>query len=235
VGNCTSNGACQPGDSDDQVYDGVAVELAAAGFEVIRMDFDAAITYGGYTFDADYLNWGVGNGWVILVGFNNLATDDAAKAQLEAWFPGRDVYVIEMLESWINGGGVHCHTNDQPAASTIGTAPTAAFSADATSRTAPFEVQFTDLSSEDPTVWEWNFGDTGTSTDQDPVHTYNVDGSYTVTLTARSASGADTVVREDLISVPEPAAILQLVSGCLCVWGLSARRRKSRKPSAEFG
>ncbi len=140
-----------------------------------------------------------------------------------------------MLESWINGGGVHCHTNDQPAASTIGTAPTAALSADATSGAAPFEVQFTDLSSENPIVWEWNFGDTGTSTDQDPVHTYNADGSYTVTLTARSASGADTVVHENLINVPEPAAILQLASGCLCVWGLSARRRKPCKPSAEFG
>jgi agmatine deiminase len=235
VGNCTVNGACQPGDSDDQVYDGAAAELAAAGFEVIRMDFDAAITYGGYTFDADYLNWGVGDGWVILVGFDNPATDNAAKAQLEAWFPGRDVHVIEMLESWINGGGVHCHTNDQPAASSVGTAPTAAFSADATSGAAPFEVQFTDLSGENPTVWEWNFGDDGTSSDQNPVYTYNANGSYTVTLTARSTSGADTVVHENLISVPEPAAILQLTSGCLCVWVLSARRRKSRKPSAEFG
>ena len=36
--------------------------------------------------------------------------DAAAKAQLEAWFPGRDVYVVEMLDSWMAGGGVHCHT-----------------------------------------------------------------------------------------------------------------------------
>jgi agmatine deiminase len=114
VGNCTVAGHCQPGDADDQVYDAAAAELAAAGFEVIRMDFEAEISYGGYTFDADYMNWGVGNGWVILVGFDNLITDNAAKAQLEQWFPGRDVYVIEMLESWIAGGGVHCHTNDQP-------------------------------------------------------------------------------------------------------------------------
>ena len=71
------------------------------------------------------MNWGGGDGWVSLVGFDNPTTDNAAKAQLEAWFPGRDVYVIEMLESWIAGGGVHCHTNDQPAPSTIGTAPTA--------------------------------------------------------------------------------------------------------------
>jgi agmatine deiminase len=118
VVNCTAHGVGQPGGSDAQVYDGVAAEAAAAGFEVIRMDVEAAITYGGYTFDANYMNWAVGNGWVILVGFNNPATDNLAKAQLEEWFPGRDVHVIEMLESWTAGGGMHCHTNDQPAAST---------------------------------------------------------------------------------------------------------------------
>jgi agmatine deiminase len=114
VGNCTANGHCQPGDADDQVYDATAANLATAGFSVIRMDFEAEISYGGITFDADYMNWGVGNGWVILVGFDNPATDDAAKALLESWYPNRDVHVIEMRESWIAGGGVHCHTNDQP-------------------------------------------------------------------------------------------------------------------------
>jgi len=114
VANCTVNSHCQPGDSDDQVYDATALAAAAAGFEVLRMDFQAAISHAGVTFDADYMNWGVGNGWVILVGFDNPATDNAAKAQLEQWFPGRDVYVVEMLDSWVAGGGVHCHTNDQP-------------------------------------------------------------------------------------------------------------------------
>jgi len=224
VGNCTVNGHCQPGDSDDQVYDGVAADLAAAGFEVIRMDFDAAVTYRGFTFDTDYMNWGVGNGWVILVGFNNLATDNAAKAQLEQWFPGRDVYVIEMLDSWIAGGGVHCHTNDQPAVSTIGTAPTAEFSVAAAAGSAPFEAHFTDLSTDGPSIWEWTFGDGGTSTDQNPVYTYSAEGIYTVSLTARSASGFDTVVYSDLIAVPEPAAWLQLASGCLGLWMIRARR-----------
>ncbi|MCH7869734.1 MAG: agmatine deiminase family protein [Myxococcales bacterium] len=115
VANCTLNSHCQPGDSDDQVYDATALAAQSAGFEVLRMDFQAAISHQGVTFDADYMNWGVGNGWVILVGFDNPASDNAAKAQLEQWFPNRDVYVIEMLDSWVAGGGVHCHTNDQPA------------------------------------------------------------------------------------------------------------------------
>ena len=190
------------------------------------MDFDAEITYKGNKFDTDYMNWGIGNGWVILVGFDNPTTDNAAKAQLEQWFPGRDVYVIEMLESWIAGGGVHCHTNDQPAPSTIGTAPTTAFTTVATSGPAPFEAQFSDLSTDGPTGWEWDFGDSQTSTDQNPTHTYVAGGTYTVSLTARSASGSDTSVQTDLITVPEPIALLQLVAGCVGLWALSARRHR---------
>jgi PKD repeat protein len=91
---------------------------------------------------------------------------------------------------------------------------------------APFEVAFTDLSTQNPTAWEWDFGDGGTSTDQHPLYTYDAEGTYSVTLTARSASGADTVVHVDLISVPEPGAILQLAWGCACLWALSARRRR---------
>ena len=63
------------------------------------------------------MNWLVGNGFVIAVGFDNPRTDSAARARLEGYFPGRDVHVIEMLESWTAGGGVHCHTSDQPALS----------------------------------------------------------------------------------------------------------------------
>jgi len=224
VGNCTTNGHCQPGDSDDQVYDGVAADLTAAGFEVIRMDFDAEITYKGNRFDSDYLNWGIGDGWVILVGFANPATDNAAKAQLEQWFPSRDVYVIEMLDSWIAGGGVHCHTNDQPAGSTIGTAPTADFSAAQGSGSAPFEAHFSDLSTANPTDWTWDFGDGESSPLQNPVHSYDDARAYTVSMMARSASGSDTIVRTDYITVPETGALLQLCSGCAFLIALNSRR-----------
>ena len=37
------------------------------------------------------------------------------EAQLNGWFPGRDVHFIDTAALWDNGGGVHCVTNDEPA------------------------------------------------------------------------------------------------------------------------
>lgn len=116
VADCSPTSACQPGDADDALYDAAADAIEAAGLPVIRWPFAASVTHEGHTFDTDYMNWLVGNGFVVTVGFDHPEADAAARAQLEAWFPGRAVYVIEMLDSWVAGGGVHCHTNDQPAA-----------------------------------------------------------------------------------------------------------------------
>ncbi|MBT6932816.1 MAG: agmatine deiminase family protein [Proteobacteria bacterium] len=97
------------------IFDAAAKTIEAAGFTVIREPIEGTRDYQGYTFDTNYMNWLVGNGFVITVGFDNPETDSAAKARLEQYFPGRDVYVIETLTSWAAGGGVHCHTSDQPA------------------------------------------------------------------------------------------------------------------------
>lgn len=119
VGQCTAASVCQPGDAVAAVYDNAAATIAAAGFTVIREPYEGKANYnGGPDFDIDYMNWMVGNGFVIAVGFENPTTNAAAKARLESYFPGRVVHIIDMLPSWDAGGGAHCHTNDQPAAST---------------------------------------------------------------------------------------------------------------------
>lgn len=61
---------------------------------------------------------------------------------------------------------------------------------DYTCGAAPFEVNFLDASNQCPDSWSWDFGDGNTSTDQNPTHTYDTCGVYTVTLTANvSAAG----------------------------------------------
>lgn len=119
VPDCTLTSKCQPNDGvDDKVYDDAAATIQAAGFTVIREPLEGIASFnGGNTFDIDYMNWIVGNGFVIAVGFDNPQTDAAAKARIESYYPGRDVHVIDMLASWDAGGGAHCHTNDQPSLS----------------------------------------------------------------------------------------------------------------------
>jgi PKD repeat protein len=65
-------------------------------------------------------------------------------------------------------------------------------------------VSFTDLSTGAPTSWSWDFGDGNTSTAQNPSHTYDTPGTYTVSLTATNSFGSDTVDKVDYITVNTP-------------------------------
>jgi len=84
-------------------------------------------------------------------------------------------------------------------------APTADFSADVTSCCEPLTVQFTDKSTPGDytiTSWYWEFGDGDTSTIQNPSHTYNSAGTYTVSLTVTDSHGySDTWTKENYITV----------------------------------
>lgn len=78
--------------------------------------------------------------------------------------------------------------------------PVAAFSGTPTSGNIPLTVVFTDASTNNPTSWSWDFGDGGTSTAQNPSHTYTVAGTYTVTLTATNAYGSDSEIKTGYIT-----------------------------------
>ena len=86
-------------------------------------------------------------------------------------------------------------------------APVAAFSGTPTSGTAPLVVNFTDQSTNSPTTWAWTFGDSATSTAQNPSHTYTTAGTYSVTLTATNSSGSDAETKTGYITVNPPAPV----------------------------
>lgn len=67
-------------------------------------------------------------------------------------------------------------------------APNAGFTTASTGIT----VNFSDASSAGITAWAWDFGDGGTSTQQNPTHTYGTPGSYLACLIATSPCGVDT-------------------------------------------
>ena len=70
------------------------------------------------------------------------------------------------------------------------TQPAASFSADPPTFAQPFTVQFHDRSTGLPTSWSWNFGDGGTSGEQNPVHTYPGNGTFIVTLEVSNPAGS---------------------------------------------
>ena len=72
--------------------------------------------------------------------------------------------------------------------------PVAQFMENTTSGTAPLAVKFTDTSTNSPTSWYWVFGDGNTSTQQNPVFTYSIPGTYSVNLTAFNGGGNSTSV-----------------------------------------
>ena len=78
------------------------------------------------------------------------------------------------------------------------------FSADKTETAVGENIQFTDLSTGDPTSWEWDFNDDGIvdSTAQNPSHSYANHGLYTVSLTISNPIGLDTELKTDYIRVP---------------------------------
>ncbi len=81
------------------------------------------------------------------------------------------------------------------------TPPTANFIATTTTVTCPASVQFTDLSTNTPQAWLWDFGDNTTSTLRQPVHNYAAPGTYTVKLKVTNTLGADSLIRSAYISV----------------------------------
>ncbi|MDR7665341.1 PKD domain-containing protein [Methanosarcina sp. Z-7115] len=79
--------------------------------------------------------------------------------------------------------------------------PITTFLATPTSGSAPLTVGFTDQSKGSPTSWKWTLGDGNTSTEKNPVHTYNKSGLYPVILTASNANGSNALTKTGYIAV----------------------------------
>ncbi|MBP1908618.1 type IV pilin [Methanolobus bombayensis] len=85
--------------------------------------------------------------------------------------------------------------------------PSAAFTYSPPSPGTYEPVVLTDLSSDpDGTVvgWSWNFGDGGTSTDQNPTHQYSAEGIFTLSLTVTDNDG-NTDSTSQSVTVVAPA------------------------------
>lgn len=83
-------------------------------------------------------------------------------------------------------------------------APTAAFTVGNVCR--DFISLFNDASLGQPILFDWDFGDTGSSTEQSPEHLYATAGTYNVTLTVTNAENCPSTITQPVTVWPRPEA-----------------------------
>ncbi|MCJ8292312.1 MAG: PKD domain-containing protein [Flavobacteriales bacterium] len=123
---------------------------------------------------------------------------------------GGDVTFTSSFSTGFSGFGVGIYN------AVLGTPPVANFSATSTTICAGESVSFTDLSTNTPTSWSWNFGDAGTATTQNPAYVYTTAGTYTVILTATNANGSDGNTITNYITVNAIPSVVATGTATIC-------------------
>ena len=114
-------------------------------------------------------------------------------------------YTVSLLVS--DGSGRSASKVARDLIRVTGAPPTADFTANQTSGTAPFAVAF-EANTTIATSWQWYFGDGEMSAEKDPVHVYAAPGRYTVWLVASAPGyGSVTAHRDAFITVAEEVAV----------------------------
>ena len=189
--------------TDSPVYAG---ETSYLNFAWINIG-DVPAETGDYTANLEiYLNGALVDRIAAGDSYPTNARCERAIQDYEYQFPEQGDYTLK-LQTYGNQEGP-----DLPSAAwhvyertvTVGPPrPVADFSGTPREGFAPLTVQFTDLSSNTPTSWNWDFGDGGASTEQNPSHTYGAAGTYTVKLTATNDAGSDTKEKPDYVVVSQ--------------------------------
>jgi PKD repeat protein len=110
-------------------------------------------------------------------------------------------YSVSLMASNADGSDTLLRTDYITVDPAPGNPPVADFTGSPTSGSAPLSVAFTDLSTNSPTTWSWNFGDGQTASSQHPSNVYAAAGDYTVSLMVSNADGSDTMILTNYISV----------------------------------
>jgi len=101
------------------------------------------------------------------------------------------------------------------------------------------KIQFTDQSTGlSLNNWKWNFGDFGSSVQQNPIHTYTLPGYYNVTLIVTNIAGCIDTITLDSIYVQGPIGSFSFApqKGCVpLVVTFTARSKNATSFTWDFG
>jgi PKD repeat protein len=83
----------------------------------------------------------------------------------------------------------------------FGQIPIANFTSDVQGGCAPFIVKFTNTSSNNPTSFIWDLGDGNISLQKNPIYVYETPGVYSIKLIVKNATGTDSIIKTNYITV----------------------------------
>lgn len=106
-------------------------------------------------------------------------------------------------QSWYSSDVSDVHTISVTMGENVSSAPVANITADVISGAYPLYVNFTDVSTNSPAAWEWDFDNNGVidSRTQNPRAKYKAPGNYTVNFTVSNGFGSNTTTKTAYIHV----------------------------------
>ena len=156
-------------------------------------------SFGVYPFGITSYTWNFGDGSSTVTG---------AGATSSHTYTAVGTYVCSV--TIVTGNGCTLTTTTDVL---VGTKPVAAFTATPDTVCYGQPVTF-DNTSTGATNYLWLFGDGGSSTYTNPIYTYILPGTFTVTLIAYDNGCADTLTRVDYITIDSPKAIIAANYAC---------------------
>jgi len=173
---------------------------AASVFSMYVQDYGAGSSAIVYTFDGVTFQAFVGDITMFLFSAAGLADQSE---ELDMVFTGFDKGTVTVepavAPTYFPSGNFSYNVTKafSPGALDVG------FQFTPASGPVPLEVDFIDISTIGFTSWSWDFGDGGTSTEQDPKHTYNEPGEYNVVVTMSGSGLSYTCMGSETIQVHE--------------------------------
>ncbi len=194
------------GASGSGIDEGIERTISTVGYRDITVSF----YLGGKSLDSssEYIvaEWWDGSAWTELTRVAGVIGSTATwnsytSATLPAGASNNPNFKLR-FSLYASGTGDYGYVDDVVVSGVVGSANLVAnFTGNPTSGSAPKMVSFTDTSTGFPTSWSWSFGDGGTSTEEDPSHTYASAGIYSVSEMVSAASGSDSRTKQDYVTV----------------------------------
>lgn len=182
----------------------------------------AASIYTSTSFSNDYSYYRIreSSGTIYLDGSNDGIVYTNIKSVVAADYGLETTQLITRPEFYYYTNSIGDATVSQ---FNINQEPTAQFIGVPVSGNTPMTVNFTDQSNFSPTSWNWDFGDSTTSTSQNPSKTYSAPGIYTVSLISSNTTYTRSIIKTDYITV-NPNIYNRSISGSLLFGGNLSRK-----------